>query len=210
MNDQPFPLVVGLTGGIAAGKSTVSALLSQKGAHIIDADSVGHAVIEPEGEAYPAVIITFGTDMLDGDGKISRKKLGDLIFSDPDAREKLNQISHPCMANLMADEIHAIRARDRHLRPPLIVLDAAILFEAKWDHLCDAIWAVHVTPELAIERMINRNNMTREGAQARLDAQMTNSERARLVDEVITNDDTLKTLEIRVNDLWQKLNISTE
>lgn len=205
MKSDHSPLAIGLTGGIAAGKSTVSEMLARKGAHIIDADKVGHQVISPEGEAYPDIIIAFGTGILDKDGSISRKFLGKLVFSDPDALQRLNSLAHPAMERRMADNIHAIRAREKAQRPPLIVLDAAILFEAKWNPLCDKTWAVHVSPERAVKRLVERNQMTKKEALARLNAQMNNAERERLVDTIINNEGSLEALELAINMLWDEV-----
>lgn len=194
--------VIGLTGGIAAGKTTVSQQLAGYGAHIIDADRVGHAVITPQGEAYPEVVAAFGTEILDDDGTISRRKLGAIVFADPPRLAELNGISHPRMAERMAREIEAVRLRQSGPRPPAIVVDAAILFEAGWDALCDTIWTVEVPNELAIERLMTRNGLTREEAEARLAAQMSNDERARRAQHVIRNEGTLEALTEQVQRLW--------
>ena len=115
------PMVVGLTGGIASGKTTVSGMLAARGAFIIDADSVGHQVLLPDGEAYPEVVATFGTEILEEDGTISRPKLGALVFSDPARLKSLNAISHPNMAGKMSREIRQVRSRPEAEQPPLIV-----------------------------------------------------------------------------------------
>lgn len=198
------PPVIGLTGGIASGKTTVSQRLAGLGAHIIDADSVGHAVIAPQGEAYPEVVAAFGTEILDEDGTISRKKLGAIIFADPARRAELNGISHPRMAERMARDIEAVRLRQSGARPLAIVLDAAILFEAGWDALCDTTWTVEAPEALAIERLVARNALTREEAQARLAAQMNNAERARRARHVIRNDGSLDALAEQVQRLWEQ------
>jgi len=197
--------VIGLTGGIAAGKTTVSQQLAARGAIIIDADSVGHAVITPQGEAYPEVVAAFGTEILDEDGTISRRKLGAIVFADPARLDELNGISHPRMAERMGREIEAIRLREPEKQPPAIVLDAAILFEAGWDGLCDTIWTVEAPEELAIERLVQRNAMTHDEARARLAAQMTNAERAQRAHHVIHNDGSLETLAAQVNQLWEQV-----
>jgi dephospho-CoA kinase len=200
--DPRPPLVIGLTGGIAAGKSTVSRQLAALGAHVIDADAVGHAVIAPQGEAYPEVVAAFGTEILDPDGTISRRKLGALVFADAAQRARLNAISHPRMAGRMAREIEALRLRKRGQRPAAIVLDAAILFEAGWDALCDATWSVEAPPELAVRRLMERNGLSREEAQARLAAQLSNAERAARAGRVIRNEGTLEALAAQVRRLW--------
>jgi dephospho-CoA kinase len=194
--------VIGLTGGIASGKTTVSQQLATLGAHIIDADAVGHAVITPQGEAYPEVVAAFGTEILDEDGTISRKKLGAIVFAHPERRAELNGISHPRMAERMAREIEALRLRKKGPQPPAIVLDAAILFEAGWDALCDEVWTVEAPAELAIARLVERNGLSREEAQARLDAQLSNAERAGRARHVIRNDGSREALAAQVQRLW--------
>jgi dephospho-CoA kinase len=196
--------VIGLTGGIASGKSSISRMLAERGAHVIDADRIGHEVIAPDGEAYPKVIIAFGTGVLAEDGTIDRKKVAAIVFSDPEALRRLNDISHPCMAERMAREIRQVRARPPSERPPLILLDAAILFEAGWDGLCDRIWTVETTPELAAERLMARDAMTRAEVQARLAAQMSNPERARRAHAVIRNEGSLEALQSQVERLWEE------
>lgn len=196
--------VIGLTGGIASGKSTVSQMLALRGAHVIDADSVGHQVITPQGEAYPEVVAAFGREILEEDGTISRPKLGAIVFAHPERLAELNAISHPRMAERMAREIDAVRLREGTARPSMVVLDAAILFEAGWDGLCDAVWTVEAPSQLAIARLIQRNGLTREEAQSRLDAQMSNAERAERADRVIRNDGSLEDLEQQVAALWEQ------
>jgi dephospho-CoA kinase len=194
--------VIGLTGGIASGKSTVARLLAERGAHVIDADRVGHSVLEPTGEAYPEVVTAFGPEILDEDGTVSRPKLGAIVFADPARRAQLNGISHPRMAERMGREIEKQRLRRGGRRPPVIVLDAAILFEAGWDALCDTVWTVEAPPELAIARLMQRNGLERAQAEARLAAQLSNAERARRAARVIRNEGSLAALEAEVARLW--------
>lgn len=196
------PPVIGLTGGIAAGKSTVAEYLAARGAHIIDADRVGHEVITPKGEAYPEVVAAFGTEILADDGTISRPKLGAIVFADPARLAELNGISHPRMGQRMAREIEKLRLRSQRERPPLIVIDAAILFEAGWDTLCDQVWTVEAEPERSIARLAGRNGLSREEALARIHAQMDNAERARRADRVIRNEGTVAELRATVARLW--------
>ncbi|MCZ6844131.1 MAG: dephospho-CoA kinase [SAR324 cluster bacterium] len=199
---QPPILVVGLTGGIASGKSSVSRLLAEKGAHVIDADSVGHRVIAPDGEAHAEVVAAFGEGILAGDGTIDRRKLGALVFAGKAQLERLNAISHPRMAALMGREIEALRARAQ--APPLIVLDAAILLEAGWDVLCDEVWVVAAAPEVAVARLMARDGFAREEAQARLDAQMSNEQRGARAQRVIRNDGDLADLHRQVESIWRE------
>ena len=197
------PLVVGLTGGIASGKTTVSGLLAARGAYIIDADGVGHQVLLPDGEAYPQVVATFGTEILEQDGTVSRPKLGAIVFSDPERLAALNAISHPAMAGRMSLEIRRVRAKPPAERPPLIVLDAAILFEAGWDALCAQVWTVEAPPEATVERLTAGGRFTRQAAQARIDAQLSNAERAQRAGRVILNTGSLAALEAEVRRVWE-------
>ncbi len=195
--------VVGLTGGIASGKTNVSGFLAEWGAHIIDADRVGHGVIAPDGEAYAEVVATFGEGILAGDGAIDRRKLGPIVFSDPAQLEKLNAISHPRMAQRMGAEIDQLRAGPLARRPPVIVLDAAILLEAGWDALCDEVWVVVAEPETALARLMARDGLGRAEATARLNAQMSNPARMARAGQVIHNDGSLEELRAQVKKLWQ-------
>ena len=195
----PVP-VVGLTGGIAAGKSTVSARLGALGAHVIDADRVGHRVLMRDGgEAYEGVVTTFGTGILDESQEIVRPRLGRLVFGESERLAELNRLTHPPMAKRMRREIAEVRARPSP--PPFIVLDAAVLFEAGWDALCDEVWTVSTAPERALERLVARNRLSPEAARARIDAQLANAEREARADRVIRNDGTLDALDAAVDAL---------
>jgi dephospho-CoA kinase len=198
------PIVIGLTGGIASGKTAVSQHLAELGAHIIDADTVGHQVIAPDGEAFGPVLQAFGRDLLGPDGAIDRRKLGAKVFGDPEALLRLNAISHPLMRVRMARAIAAVRARPAAQLPPAIVLDAAILFEAGWDRLCDRVWSVEVPEEVAVERLISRSGLTREAALARLNAQWSNAQRAARANLVIRNAGTLDELRAAAKAAWQQ------
>ncbi len=197
------PRVIGLTGGIAAGKSSVTGHLAAKGAHIIDADRVGHEVIAPGGDAYREVVEAFGPDIVSADRAIDRRKLGAIVFASKDKLQTLNRISHPRMAARMAQEIVAIRSRPPAQRPPLIVLEAAILLEAGWNTLCDQVWAVEAPTELSISRLMARNNLGLEAAQNRMSAQITNEERAARATKVIRNSGSMDFLLAQVDLLWQ-------
>jgi dephospho-CoA kinase len=200
----PVPPVIGLTGGIASGKTTVSARLEELGAQIIDADRIGHEIIAPGGPAYDPVLEAFGRDILAPDGTVDRRKLGALAFADPERLKRLNGISHPIMARRMGEQIAAARARRPAERPPLIVLDAAILLEAGWDRLCDAVWAVEAPPEAALARLIARNGLSEEQARRRLDSQWSNAERAKRAQRVISNSGTIDALKNQVTTLWRE------
>lgn len=195
----PTP-VVGLTGGIAAGKSTVSERLGGLGAHVIDADRVGHRVLMRDGgEAYEGVVAAFGAEVLDEAGEIARPRLGRLVFADPARLAELNRLTHPPIAERMRRKIEDVRAQPSP--PPFIVLDAAVLFEAGWDALCDEVWTVSTAPERALERLVTRNRLAPKAARARIDAQLGNAEREARADRVIRNDGTLDALAAAVDAL---------
>jgi dephospho-CoA kinase len=197
--------VLGLTGGIASGKSTVSAQLAQLGAQVIDADRIGHEILLPQGEAYAAVVAAFGKEIVAPDGTIDRRALGAKVFSDPRLLARLNGISHPVMARRMAERIAALRATARDGLPPAIVLDAAILFEAGWDRLCDVVWTVEAPAAVAIARLMARNGLSAAQARSRLDAQMPNAARAARARCLIPNAGTVAELAARVDALWREL-----
>ena len=203
--ERSAPPVIGLTGGIASGKSAVSARLAALGATVIDADRIGHQVIAPDGEAYAQVVEAFGAEILAPDRSIDRGKLGAKVFAAPDQLRRLNGISHPLMARRMEREIAEVRARLAQRRPPLIVLDAAILLEAGWDRLCDAVWTVETPPEVALRRLMARNGLSEERARSRLRAQMSNAERAARAQRVIPNSGTLEELDAAVASLWREV-----
>lgn len=192
----PVP-VVGLTGGIAAGKTTVSQRLASLGAHVIDADRVGHRVLMRGGEAHDAVVDAFGIGILDETGEIVRSRLGRIVFADPDRLAALNRLTHPPMAERMRREIDEVRSRPS--APPFIVLDAAVLFEAGWEALCDEVWTVSTGAERALERLVSRNRLTPDAAHARIDAQLGNAEREARADHVIRNDGSLDALAAAVD-----------
>lgn len=203
-SQNALPRVIGLTGGIASGKTSVAQHLASKGAHVIEADRIGHEVIAPGGEGYKEVIAAFGNDIVAPDKTIDRRKLGNIVFGNKEKLKLLNSISHPHMAARMAREIETIRSRPGSQRPLLIVLEAAILLEAGWDRLCDQVWTVEAPMELSISRLMARNNLSLEAAQARLNAQISNDERAARAHKVIKNTGSMDFLLAQVDRLWDE------
>jgi dephospho-CoA kinase len=193
-------LTIGLTGGIGSGKSTVSRILGELGAPIIDADKVGHAIYAPDGPAYSEVVAAFGHRILASDGTIERSKLGPIVFSDPDALTRLNSIVHPKMFARMRDMIQELRAGGE--QNPIIV-EAAILIEANWQPLFDEIWLVTASKERVVERIERDRGLKPEQTEARIRAQLSDHERQRYSSLVITNDGTIEELREKVTQLWQ-------
>lgn len=193
-------LTIGLTGGIGSGKSTVSKLLAELGAPIIDADQVGHAIYAPDGPAYPDMIAAFGEGILAPDRTIDRKKLGPIVFADPAALKRLNSIVHPKMFARMREMVNAMRTGGK--RKP-IVIEAAILIEANWQPLFNEIWLVIASRERVIERVERDRGLKPEQTEARIKAQLSDDDRRKYATTVVTNNGTIDELRTKVGDLWQ-------
>jgi dephospho-CoA kinase len=194
-------IVIGLTGGIASGKSTAAEQLRKNGAHVIDADRVGHRVYEPGSPGFQKVVNEFGHDLVATDGTINRQVLGGKVFGDPAQMKRLTDIAWPEIRRMASEEIEAERARGT----AIVVLEAAVLIEAEWTDLVDQVWVVYVKPEIARARLMARNNLSADAAQARIDSQLSNKERLALADVKIENSDTLEDLLKRVDARWKKL-----
>ena len=175
--------VIGLTGGIAAGKSTVSEALREAGAVVIDADKVGHDAYRPGTETHAALVEAFGPQIVAESGEIDRRALGAIVFADPAQRQRLQDIVWPRMKEMMRSQLEDLRAQNAKVA----VVEAAVLFEAGWQDLMDEIWVVQVPEATARERLIARNGMSADDANARIRAQLTNEERARHAQVIIDN-----------------------
>jgi dephospho-CoA kinase len=193
--------VIGLTGGIASGKSVVSRMLAERGALVIDADKVGHEAYAPGSDCYRLVIDAFGADIVASDGQIDRKALGAKVFGDPEQRKRLEGIVWPWMRATMDGRLQRLREEG----VPVVVLEAAVLIEADWIPIVDQVWLVTVPPEIAKERIMSRNALSAEQAEQRIAAQLTNEERARHAQVIIDNSGTLQDLEQRVGAEWDRL-----
>ncbi len=195
-------VIIGLTGGIASGKSTAARLLGELGAYVIDADKLGHRAYEPDRPAFAAVVAAFGDDVVAENGQIDRKVLGGKVFGDDDALKRLTDIVWPEIRNLANEEMAAARAENPGC---IIVLEAAVMFEAGWHKTVDQVWCVVVAPEVAIERATARDGIDAEAVQARIDAQLSNAEREAQSDIVIDNSGTPEDLERQVKAAWANL-----
>lgn len=196
--------VVGLTGGIGSGKSTVSLLLQERGAKIIDADKMGHQIYLPDTEAWKEIVATFGTEVLNADCTINRAALGRIVFADTQALAKLNAITHPRIYAAIAEQIAALRQNP----PPAlrgIVVEAAVLIEANWIPLVDRVWVVVASEEKVIERVMRQRALTPEEIKRRLAAQLSNAERAQYADLVLVNNGTLEEIKATVEKQWEAL-----
>ena len=194
--------VIGLTGGIASGKSTASARLRELGAIVLDADRIGHRVYEVDTPGYQAVINEFGHDIVGEGGEIDRRILGGKVFGDPERMQRLTDIVWPEIPRLAAEEIAGIQQREPDR---VIVLEAAVLIEADWLDLADEVWSVMVPKKVAKARLMKRNNMTAEQAQARIDSQMSDDERKEHTDVRLNNPGTAAEFDKRIVRQWKRL-----
>ena len=193
---------IGLTGGIGSGKSTVSQLLGELGAFVIDADKVGHEIYLPGKEAWKQVTAAFGQDILAPDQTIDRKKLGAIIFGSDDARKKLNSIVHPLMFKDIDYRIKEKRA-DGFTKP--IVVEAAILIEANWLPLADEVWLIVTNKNAVIERVASQRGLSARDTEARIASQLSDAERRKYATLVIENDGSLEDLKKKVQTAWSRI-----
>ncbi|MSQ47350.1 MAG: dephospho-CoA kinase [Deltaproteobacteria bacterium] len=193
---------IGLTGGIGSGKSTVSQILAELGAFVIDADKVGHEIYLPGKEAWHQLTIAFGRDILAPDETIDRKKLGALVFGSDDARKKLNGIVHPLMFQDIDRRIKAKRA-EGFTKP--IVVEAAILIEANWLPLADEVWLVVTNKNAVIDRVATQRGMAAKDTEARIASQLSDNERRKYAQVVIENDGSLEELRQAIGTAWSRV-----
>ena len=189
-------IVIGLTGGIGTGKSEVARLFGEFGAQVIDADTLGHSAYLPHSEIWEEVVKAFGDGVLLPDGEIDRKKLGGIVFNDPEELTKLNRIMHPRMGQMVANMIKEEDA-------DVVVVEAALLLEAGWDKLVDEVWCTEASEEIVINRLKVRSGLSREEAQKRINAQMSTKERKLRSQVMIENNGDLAELTKVVGQIWE-------
>ena len=191
-------LVIGLTGSIGTGKSEVARLLTSYGAYLINADEVGHDAYTPNSEIWSEVVATFGDGRLQPNREIDRKKLGGIVFSDPDKLTQLNQIMHPRLARMVEKRINKLRAEG----VSVVVVEAALLFEAGWDSLVDEVWVTDSPTDMVVQRIQARNGLSEEEVRKRINSQMSREERNSRADLVLDNSGNVQLLEETVAGLW--------
>ncbi len=190
--------IIGLTGNIATGKSTVMRMLKELGAEIIDADLVGHEVMLPTGPAYRKVIDAFGQGIVSGDGSIDRRRLGVIVFNDANRLQVLEHIVHPQV------EVR-IRETLKETVKPVVVIEAIKLIEAGLNALCDAVWVVTSPKELQIDRLRETRGLNRADALLRIEAQPPQEEKVKAADVVIENAGSVEALRRRVEEEWARV-----
>jgi dephospho-CoA kinase len=176
-------LVVGLTGSIASGKSTVAAMLAARGAWVVDADRIGHALQEPGTACHRQIVEAFGSDTLEADGRIDRGRLGARVFADPEARRRLEAIMHPALWEACREEARRAEAAGA----PFCVVDAALILEAGQQHRFDAIVVVTAPEEVQIRRLTEQRGLSEAEARLRLRSQWSSQEKAAEADILIDN-----------------------
>ncbi len=192
---------IGLAGGIASGKSTVTAALADLGATVIDADKLGHRAYEPGSAAHARVVAAFGEEIVGPDGTIDRAALGARVFGAPAEMTRLTDIVWPAIAELVDEELDAARAAGASVA----AVEAAVLFEAGWESHFDEVWVISAPPEVARRRLMDRNGLSAEEAGKRIASQLGNAEREARVDIVIRTDCSLDEVRGRVEAAWNAL-----
>jgi dephospho-CoA kinase len=195
-------LKVGLTGGLASGKTFVAELLEQHGCHVIYADRLGHEVLLPSGEAYAAVVKEFGREILQADGHINRKALAGLVFSSPERLEALNSLVHPHVFRRQDEFFARVAAEDP---TGIAVVEAAIMIEAGSHKRYDRLLVTYCTPEQQIQRFLKRHGVTEAEARARIERQMPLDAKRKFADYVIDTSGTKQDSARRVDEVYQKL-----
>jgi dephospho-CoA kinase len=196
--------VIGLTGGIGSGKSTVAGFLAGLGMVIIDADKIGHEVLEGDSEARRQVIDIFGQNIIAPDGKIDRRKLGNIAFDSHEALSRLNRIMHPRISEAVKAQLEQYRRQG----VDIVVIEAPLLIEAGWDAKVDEVW-VTTAPEAMILKRLERLGLSRTEAMERIRSQLPDRERVKHAGVVINTGCSLDELKVKAGKLWQRLQFDT-
>ncbi|MEK4383214.1 dephospho-CoA kinase [Aeribacillus sp. FSL K6-2848] len=190
-------MIIGLTGGIASGKSTVSEMLKKRGIPVIDADLIAREVVEVGKKAYTEIVNAFGKEILNEDLTINRARLGYIVFQNEDKREKLNSIVHPEVRLEMKRRQEQLISEGAKA----VVLDIPLLFESNLKHLVDKVIVVYTGEKNQLERLMKRNNFSKKEALSRINAQMPLKEKVKFADAVINNDGTLEETEQQLENI---------
>ena len=192
--------IIGITGGIASGKSTVTEFLRQQGYQVIDADQVVHELQEPGGRLYQALLSTFGSAILQEDGRLDRPKLGAMIFGNPKLLAQSSQIQNQIIRQELAGRRDLLAEME-----DIFFMDLPLLFELQYEDWFDQIWLVDVTEETQLSRLMTRNALSQEEAEKRIAAQLSLQEKRKRADVLIDNNGSLEVTRKQVIDALQKL-----
>lgn len=194
-------IVIGLTGNIGTGKTTVSQILAKHGAVVIDADKLGHELLKSYTQTWQELVLTFGKSILKPDDEIDRRQLAEIVFNDPKVLARLNQILHPRMYQIAKERIEGWRRQGAKV----VVLEAPLLIEASWISLVNQIWVTTAPEAVMVERLKKYKGLDEAQVLSRLHSQLPQEEKVRQADEVINTDCSLAELEAEVAKLWQKI-----
>lgn len=194
-------MIIGLTGGIASGKSTVSNYLRELGAFIIDSDQVAHNIIEKDKPAYQKIVKRFGSSILDKNREINRSRLARIIFDDYEKKRKLEEITHPYILDEIYKKMEEMKDKYR-----IIILDAPLLFETGLDRAVDQTWVVYVNREIQLERLIKRDQLSSQEGVKRIEAQLSLEKKKEMADFIIDNNGSIKQLRLMVQKKWRAVN----
>ena len=198
--------IIGLTGGIASGKSTVSKELQALGAVIIDADKIAWRLAEPGGAIWQEYYDRYGDVGINDDNSLNRRAVAERVFADKSELKWMNEMAHPLIRAELVNKVKALSAQEDDLAEEMIVvLDVPLLFESKWQILANETWLVYTTYDLQVARLKSRNNMNREEAEQRIDSQMSMEEKRSMADFIIENTGTREELLKDVHHLWNRL-----
>jgi len=194
-------MILGLTGGIATGKSTVTAMLRQRGIPVIDADAIAREVVEPGEPAYEAIVRHFGREILQPDGTLDRKKLGEIVFSDEAERLVLNSIVHPEVRRVMREQAEELERQGA----AIVFMDIPLLYESKLKPMVDKAVVVYVPSDVQLRRLLERDELDEEQAMKRIRAQLPIEEKRQWADYLIDNQGTREETERQVDQLLAKI-----
>ncbi len=197
--------VIGLTGGIGSGKSTVAQFLAELGAVILDADKVGHEAFKAGTDTWREVVAAFGRQVLTPEGDVDRQKLAEVVFGNPEALSRLNQIMHPQIGRMVKARLEEYRRQG----VGVVVLEIPLLVETGGTSLVDEVWVTVASEPTVLRRLEERSGLSRQQSLARLRSQVSNEERVKHADVVINNDGSLDELKAEVKKLWQRLEFDT-
>jgi dephospho-CoA kinase len=194
-------IVIGFTGNIGSGKSTISHLMAELGAVVLSADEIGHEALEPHTETWQEVVNIFGQEILKAGDEVDRQKLGEIVFNDAEALAKLNQVMHRRMYRMAEERIEKLKQQGTKV----IVLEAALLIEAGWLPLVEQVWVTVASEDAALPRLRQRSGLSKAQVMARLRSQLPQEEKIKYADVVINNDVPLSEVKTQVKELWERL-----
>lgn len=196
-------LIVGLTGGIVSGKTTIAKMFQELGAQVIDADEIARKVVRPGEKAWQGIVEYFGPEILRDDLEINRKKLADIVFSNKEKLAVLNSITHPEIILMLKKQINQLK--NKYQKNIICIVEAPLLFEAHLEDMMDKIIVVYLNREEQLKRLLLRNNLTREEAIQRIESQMPLEEKLSRADYVIDNCFSLQQTKKKVLQVWKEL-----